>query len=133
MRSGGLVLQAVDPRGCKPRNPLADCPRADAHGLCGALRRLPVHNRPDDPLPPQRRQTGVLVEVHLIFPSDLKLRKSVFLGRIGRTAYRKVTARAAESARARMAPAVFVFTFVVYNVVRLRRRLEARGEMCPAA
>ncbi len=74
MRTGRPIPQAVDSLGRKPRNPLAYCPRADAYGSCICLRRLPDQNQPDDPLSTHRGQTGILMDVHPIFPPDLKLR-----------------------------------------------------------
>ncbi len=52
----------------------ADRENATCERLRSGLRRLPARNRPDDPLSTQRRQTGILMDVHPIFPADLKLR-----------------------------------------------------------
>src|SRR6185295_2447743 len=45
-------------------NPLADGPRADACGFADGLQRLPARDLPDDPLSTNRRQPGILMDVH---------------------------------------------------------------------
>jgi hypothetical protein len=48
--------------------PLARCARANASGLAGGLRRLPAENHFDETLSTERRQAGILVDVHSALP-----------------------------------------------------------------
>ena len=62
----------------------ADRENATWERLRNGVRLLPARNRPDDPLSTQRRQTGFLVDVHPIFPPDLKPR-NLSISRTDRT------------------------------------------------
>jgi hypothetical protein len=48
------------------RDPFSHRPRADSCGACGGPRRLPARHLHDDSLSTDRRQTGILVNVHLV-------------------------------------------------------------------
>lgn len=68
--AGGTILQSGHPFAAMSINPLANCPRADAHGLCGGLRRLPARIELYNPLSTARRQPGILVHVHPLLIQD---------------------------------------------------------------
>jgi hypothetical protein len=63
-RPRGPVGQTGDALGGITRHSFADAARADARGSCGGLRRLPARHLHDDPLSTNRRQSGILVDVH---------------------------------------------------------------------
>jgi len=46
------------------RHPFADGARTDACGSCGGLRRLAARDLHDDPLSTNRRQSGIVMDVH---------------------------------------------------------------------
>src|ERR1700676_3722493 len=60
----GPVPQTGEALGTITRDPFSRRPRADACGSCGGLRRLPALNLHDDSLSTDRRQSGILVNVH---------------------------------------------------------------------
>jgi hypothetical protein len=61
-------------------NPLTNRPRADACGFGKGLRRLPALDLPNNSLSTDRRQTGILMNVHPVLRGTLKLRNLSFLG-----------------------------------------------------
>src|SRR5947209_1773387 len=64
MRSGAAIRQPCQAFAMIPINPLTNGSRADAYGLGNCLRRLPALNQPNNPLSTNRRQTGILMNVH---------------------------------------------------------------------
>src|SRR4029453_4304736 len=56
-------------------NPLANRPRADACGFGNGLRRLSARDLPYNALSTARRQPGILMHVHPVFPWNLKLQQ----------------------------------------------------------
>jgi hypothetical protein len=62
------VLQADQAFPVEAVDPLARCARANASGFAGGLRRLPAENHFDETLSTERRQAGILVDVHSALP-----------------------------------------------------------------
>src|SRR5712664_3750980 len=58
------VVQALQAFAGVATNPFTRGARANACGFTGGLRRLPAENHFDQPLSTERRQTGILMDVH---------------------------------------------------------------------
>src|SRR5712664_804608 len=58
------VVQALQAFAGVATNPFTRGARANACGFTGGLRRLPAANHFDQPLSTERRQTGILMDVH---------------------------------------------------------------------
>jgi hypothetical protein len=58
------ILQAGQAFAVVATDPFAAGARANACGFTGGLRRLPAENHFDQPLSTERRQTGILMDVH---------------------------------------------------------------------
>jgi hypothetical protein len=58
------VVQALQAVADVATDPFTRSARANACGVTGGLRRLPAENHFDQPLSTERRQTGILVDVH---------------------------------------------------------------------
>jgi hypothetical protein len=71
-RSGAAITQPCQAFTPISTNPLANSPRADADGLRNGLWRLPARDLSDNPLSTNRRQTGILMDVHPVLPWNLK-------------------------------------------------------------
>src|SRR5215212_4509370 len=63
-RARAAISETGQPLAAIAHHPFADGPRADACGLCGGLRRLPAQHLHHNPLSTERRQTGILMDVH---------------------------------------------------------------------
>src|SRR5882724_4330022 len=64
MRPRAAIAQSRQTFAMIPINPFANGPRTDACGLGYGLRRLPALNQPNNPLSTNRRQPGILMNVH---------------------------------------------------------------------
>ena len=64
------VLQARQAFGFEAIDPFAHRARANAYGFTGGLRRLPTENHVDHVLSTERRQAGILMDVHSAPPKD---------------------------------------------------------------
>jgi hypothetical protein len=80
MGSGTAIAQPCHAFTSISINPLANGPRADACGFGNGLRRLPAQDLSDNSLSTNRRETGILMNVHPVLRGTLKLRNLSFLG-----------------------------------------------------
>jgi hypothetical protein len=65
-RTRGPVSQTGEALCTITRDPFSHRPQADACGSCGGPRRLPARDLHDDSRSTDRRQTGILANVHLV-------------------------------------------------------------------
>jgi len=65
------VAQAGQALGFEAIYPFTHCARANAYGFADGLRRLPTDNHVDHALSTERRQAGILVDVHSALPGTV--------------------------------------------------------------
>src|SRR6266436_7565425 len=80
VRSGTAITQPCRAFTPISINPFANGPRADACGFGNGLRHLPAHDLSNNSLSTNRRQTGILMNVHPVLRGTRKLRNLTFLG-----------------------------------------------------
>ena len=80
MGSGTAITQPCHAFASISINPLPNRPRADACGFGNGLCRLPAQDLSNNSLSTNRRETGILVNVHPVLRGTLKLRNLSFLG-----------------------------------------------------
>jgi len=70
LRPRAAVLQAGQTFRFEAPDPLPHGARANAYGFTDGLRRLPTENHVDHALSTERRQAGILMDVHSAPPKD---------------------------------------------------------------
>jgi hypothetical protein len=80
MRSGTAIAQPRHTFRSISINPLSNRPRADACGFGDGLRRLPALDLSNNSLSTNRREMGILMNVHPVLRGTLKLRNLSFFG-----------------------------------------------------
>jgi hypothetical protein len=80
MQSGTAIVQTRHAFTSMPIDPLPNGPRADACGFRNGPRRLPAHHLSNNSFSTNRRQPGILMDVHPVLRGTLKFRNLSFLG-----------------------------------------------------